>query len=611
MRWRLAWLGAVLSGCVLGAQPAIPVTAMWDLDPSHDAPGLTWELERDGVIHPCGSVTVTASDRRCAAMVPALAGIYRLRGVTATGAPGEWSVEGSGTQTAPGQFVITWHSPITLTEPEVPVAAAHDGEANFSGRHASAGTWTFSGKTTAGSDRLGVLRFMVATATAISSVTWNGAAMTQIGTVVRGSSTIYVYRILAPPTSASDVVITFSGATPSGPYLVTSYNGVDQTTPVSGFVTNTGSGTTPTVDVSSAADNLVLDAMDVANVISSVGADQTAEFIDTAGGSDRFGGSREAGASTVTMSWTVSSGAWSILAFSLNNASGGGGADAEGALNAPAPTLAASITVGRSVSAAMTIPASVLEAALGLTRSASGALSIAPATLAAAASIERSASGAIIVPASVLAANATTAKQASGALDVPALTLTADGDMARTVAGTLIVPLPVLDAEAMTRIEVSGALVIPASTLTAAVAVARFANGSLALAVPILAASAATEALTVSAALTVPLPVLDGEALVARTASGGLSLPVLVLDGDTYRTVSAEGVLLLQAPTLAATAAIARLVSGDLDAPALLAQANAVLGILQPLMLTRADVVSRVPVRSAVSRVPRRDVVAL
>ena len=117
MRWRLAWLSVLLCGCVLGAQPAVPVTALWDLDPSHDAPGLTWELERDGVIHPCGSVTVTATERRCSATVPALEGTYRLRGVTATGEAGPWSGSGSGTQTAPGSFTVTWHSDITLTDP--------------------------------------------------------------------------------------------------------------------------------------------------------------------------------------------------------------------------------------------------------------------------------------------------------------------------------------------------------------------------------------------------------------------------------------------------------------------------------------------------------------
>jgi hypothetical protein len=202
------------------------------------------------------------------------------------------------------------------------MAAAFDGEAVLSGRHASSSTWTISGKTTAGSDRVGIVRFL-GNAT-LTGVTWGGTAMTSVGSVARGSLFIYVYRIINPPTASSDIVVTFT-APNSGPYAVTSYNGVDQTTPTSGVATNTGTGTTPTVDVASATGNLVLDAMDVANVISSAGAGQTAEFIDTAGGSERFGVSREAGASTVTMSWTVSSGAWSTIGFSLNAASGGGG----------------------------------------------------------------------------------------------------------------------------------------------------------------------------------------------------------------------------------------------------------------------------------------------
>lgn len=201
------------------------------------------------------------------------------------------------------------------------MAVAFDGEAILSGRHASSSTWTISGKTTAGSDRVGIVRFM-GNAT-FTSITWGGVAMTEIGTVTRGSLVIRSYAIVDPPTSASDIVINFV-APGAGPYAVTSYNGVDQADPIGDVQTATGTGTTPTVDVSSAADDMVLDAMDVANVISSVGANQTAEYLDTTGSSDRFGASREAGAATVTMSWTVSSGAWSTMGFSLNAAGDAG-----------------------------------------------------------------------------------------------------------------------------------------------------------------------------------------------------------------------------------------------------------------------------------------------
>lgn len=315
-------LATLLLPWTLAAQTGVTVTALWDLDSTHSDPAITWELERDGTIHPCGSVTVTATERRCSATVDAPTGVYRLRGVSPLGA-GPWSAEGTvGSQTAPGQFTITWHSPITA-EPEAPVAALHDGEANLTGRLPSSSTHTLSGKTTAGANRLGVLRFMSSHAPT-SAPTWGGNAMTLVGTVPRGAQTIRAYRIVDPPTTSSDIEIVLAGPVQI-PYIVSSYNGVDQTTPIGDVQSAEGTGTTPTVDVSSAADNLVLDAMDVANVISSVGAGQTAEFLDTVGSVDRFGGSREAGASTVTMSWTVSSGAWSILAFELNAASGGGG----------------------------------------------------------------------------------------------------------------------------------------------------------------------------------------------------------------------------------------------------------------------------------------------
>ena len=206
------------------------------------------------------------------------------------------------------------------------MAVAADGEAILSGRQASADPWTFSGKTTAGTNRIGVLRFFSGGGAPAVAPTWGGSNMTLIGSVAKGAGAVYAYYIVAPATASSDIVVDLT-APAIGAYVVTSYTGAHQSTAPTGFASATGSSTTPSVDVTSVTDDLVLDAMDVDNVITSVGAGQTAEYLDTTGPSDRFGGSYEAGAATVTMSWTVSSAAWCTLGFSLVAAAGGASAD--------------------------------------------------------------------------------------------------------------------------------------------------------------------------------------------------------------------------------------------------------------------------------------------
>jgi len=311
----------ILATSLASAQSPVPVMFAWDVDPY----AASAEIERDGVQQPCPTLESLPTEHRCTVSWPVGTATFRARMANALGAWGPWSEPLVGTvpqpgSSAPGPVTVVWHSPIALPEPEPEpeptMAALHDGQANISGRITSnTTTWTLTGKTTTGTNRLGVVRWLAGLAP--STVTWGGVAMTNLGTtVVRGSQTIRMFYILNPPTAASDIVITNIGPT-TGAYLVTSYNGVDQTDPIGDVQTATGTSTTPSVTVTSATDELVIDAMDVANVISSVGAGQTAEYLDTTGSSDRFGGSYEAGAASVTMSWTVSSGAWATMGVAL------------------------------------------------------------------------------------------------------------------------------------------------------------------------------------------------------------------------------------------------------------------------------------------------------
>lgn len=86
--------------------PTVPVTFAWDLDPTHaDA---TWEVEANGTIYPCLSVTVTPQDRRCTATLPRTTTTFRVRGTNATGI-GAWSALITDVWTGPGPFVVRAH----------------------------------------------------------------------------------------------------------------------------------------------------------------------------------------------------------------------------------------------------------------------------------------------------------------------------------------------------------------------------------------------------------------------------------------------------------------------------------------------------------------------
>lgn len=639
-RWLI--LAALLLPWTLAAQTGVTVTARWDLDPSHDAPGLTWELERAGVIYPCGPVTVTASDRRCPATVPALAGVYRLRGVTASGEPGPWSAEGSGSQTAPGQFVITWHSPITLTEPEPSVATRFyfpsSGAAPVSPAYGAG--WAH----TSNADRLAMVT------TRISSAMTDKAG---VGTAATNENQLWRQYVSSQALAAQTISGTVKGQvrvkTTSGDpgavairVAVCSSDG-STVTELTSVQYSSRSTTPPRMNGVTTLTNRRFEegtsdfAVDLASTAVSTGdylvveigwrdlTPNTGRWLTASFGDDSASDLPE------DETTTTADNPWVEFSETITFA-GGGGADAEGALNAPAPTLAASITVARTVSGALTVPPAVLAASSSVARSASGALVVPPSTLAAAVAVDRSASVAMNIGMPSLAATSTVGRSASGALGLPATTLSATITIAREVAGALVVaplslaatvesgrtasgaltlPPPTLSAAAARVVDVDGALTLPVPTLTAAVSVARFASGELALAVPVLAASVETEALTVSAALVLPMPVLDADAMVSRTASGALTLAMPVLDGDAIRAVQVDGVLLLRGLTTDAIAAIARLASGDLDAPALMAQANAIIGALQPVLLTRADVVSLVPSRDVLSLMPVRTVEAL
>jgi hypothetical protein len=169
----------------------------------------------------------------------------------------------------------------------------------------------------------------------ISGVTYGGVALTNIGNTTSTSNVnrVSLWRLVNPASGTANVVVTpVDGNSVDFIAGATSYFGVHQTTPVGLFaqVSSTGGGN-PSVDVSSAIHDLVVDAVSVNGALLgssiSVGANQTQRYqTNTAGllGGGMIGaGSTEAGAPTVTMSWGLSAllgASWGIGAVALKPA---------------------------------------------------------------------------------------------------------------------------------------------------------------------------------------------------------------------------------------------------------------------------------------------------
>lgn len=161
----------------------------------------------------------------------------------------------------------------------------------------------------------------------VSGITYNGVALTQIGTAaVNGSTSAGHWRLIAPASGAHNVVVTLSADTAALMAGATTYSGVDQTTPTGTSNTATGNSTTPTVDIASVSGDIVVDVVAGSPVftLDSAGAGQTAEWNISDSGAQfrRGGGSREtATTTTTTMSWSVSTAStWAIHGVALKAA---------------------------------------------------------------------------------------------------------------------------------------------------------------------------------------------------------------------------------------------------------------------------------------------------
>ena len=173
-----------------------------------------------------------------------------------------------------------------------------------------------------GTNRIIVVGIETKGATVVSGVTYAGQDLALIGALSNGTSTrTELWYRVAPATGTNSVVVTLPSKTQTVGGA-TSWTEVHQTTPLGTDVFASGTSTSPTVDVTSASGEAVVDAVAVGGGGSrTVGADQTQRWSLASGGT-AGAGSSESGATTVTMSWTLGiSNTWATGAVPLKPAS--------------------------------------------------------------------------------------------------------------------------------------------------------------------------------------------------------------------------------------------------------------------------------------------------
>lgn len=156
----------------------------------------------------------------------------------------------------------------------------------------------------------------------LDSVVYNTSeALTRLGFIEVGVTSIEVWRLINPSAGPANVVITAPSAQWFLMACAITVTGAHQTTPEGTPETASGTGATITDDGPSAVDELVLAAAATFGSISAVGADQTSLSNLNPDADGAFRVSSEPGAATVTSSFTGTAGEpWVLISVSVQPA---------------------------------------------------------------------------------------------------------------------------------------------------------------------------------------------------------------------------------------------------------------------------------------------------
>jgi hypothetical protein len=177
----------------------------------------------------------------------------------------------------------------------------------------TAGDQTIAYTVNASAELLVLGAVVVGGAGQISGITVGGNALTQLDTINNGSLVdVALWYRKSPPTGSQGIAVDFLSGTPTSQIGAITFAGVDLTNTFGTVVKGTtDNATARTEDVTAAVNDLVLDVVGAYHAAAStytVGAGQTSRWAAALSGSTtRNGmGSTEAGATTVTMSWSSS-----------------------------------------------------------------------------------------------------------------------------------------------------------------------------------------------------------------------------------------------------------------------------------------------------------------
>ncbi len=166
----------------------------------------------------------------------------------------------------------------------------------------------------------------VIAAPTVSTVSFNGDAMTRITSVVGtpcGPSTTRSeqWGLVAPDVGNFNVVVTLSGTANTVHSGAMAFQGISQAMPVRGFMTGSGAGTSSTVTVASVVGDLVVNTVGQGNSVTAPGGGQSQRYIhnvNTSNTLNNSAGSTAPGAASVTMTWTFgSTDEWQTISSSL------------------------------------------------------------------------------------------------------------------------------------------------------------------------------------------------------------------------------------------------------------------------------------------------------
>lgn len=216
-----------------------------------------------------------------------------------------------------------WHNPSIPPQAKLAHAATSvDGTASTTGGKGS--SFTFSHTVGSGNDRLlivGISLLDVDSAKDVSSVSYNGNSLTEVENFAGSDIRVQIFRMAAPPVGTADVVVNISnGQDNTAAIGAIAFTGVDQTTPIDTGTIATGSGEkdAPALNVTSESGDLVMDVLGTDKILPDVGAGQTEQWNEEHASGKESGASTEAGAGSVTMSWSSASGKFTQVGFNIN-----------------------------------------------------------------------------------------------------------------------------------------------------------------------------------------------------------------------------------------------------------------------------------------------------